>query len=142
MRWIIALAVVAALAAPAAGASAAAGGGVERLQVECFAEYHLETGGWFGMIITPDAPVVGGPDQGPFTGGDGTAVFTPSGNMEANCHGEMVPPFTPFNGRGGCFAARGSDETRFYLGEGELVITPSGNVNLTCHASLAAGPSG
>jgi hypothetical protein len=144
MRWVVVLAVVAALAAPAAGASSAAGGGAERIPVGCVTEYSPETGEWFGRIDTPDTPLFLpiGPDSGPFFAfGGGTAVFTSSGNMEVNCHGEAdLTRGPPFSGHGHCVAARGGDEfgngSRSYLGEGELIVTPSANVTISCHGGF------
>jgi hypothetical protein len=144
MRRLVLVLIAAALAAPAAGASSAAGGGAERVHALCVASYSPEDGTWFGFMINPDTPEFfpGGPDgPGPFAYAGGTAVFTPSGNMEVNRQGEanlVVSP--PFDGRGDCFAVRGGDEfghgAQGWSGEGELVVTPSGNVSMSCHASF------
>jgi hypothetical protein len=142
MRWLSLFAVVVS-AAVAAGAASAAGG-AERVTVSCDAAYFPELGTWFAAVFTPDTPAfvpIGPEGPGPFAGGDGTAVFTPSGNMEVSCKGEANPLASPpFSGPGQCVALRGGDEfghgSRSYNGEGRLVVTPSGNVSITCHGSF------
>jgi hypothetical protein len=141
-RLLLWTAVVGAIGAGTAGA-ASAGTGAERLPVSCNVAYFPSLGSWGGVAWTPDAPpsVPLDPEGDFVTGGDGTGVFTPSGNMEVHCEGQADPNhFPPFNGRGSCVALRGGEEfghgARSFRGEGELVVTPGGKVIISCHGSF------
>jgi hypothetical protein len=118
--------------------------GAEFVQAACAVEYGFSGSMWEGAVFTSDTPPFPaiGPELGPyFAFGSGTAIFTPSGNFEVECHGLVdLTRSPPFNGRGFCGAVRGGDEfshgAKSYSGEGELVVTPDGKVTIGCHGSF------
>jgi hypothetical protein len=141
-RFLVLAALVGALGAGTTGV-VSAGTGAERLPVRCNVAYLPSLGLWSGAVFTPDTPpsVPIDPEGDFVTGGDGIGVFTPSGNMEVHCVGQVDPNHFPsFNGRGGCVALRGGEEfghgSRSYNGEGELVVTPTGKVIISCHGGF------